>query len=172
MENNKFNRFYSEKSVKELLGQLRSHRITGSTLDKQWYEGLKQHLYHREITEEERKVVEHILSTDPEILKTEESQVENLKTTEVLNQTISLGTIKYPALRAIAGFYVVFAWIVGVLAIIIAIYFGSKGESGLFIALLTLVVGVLIVLGVLVVSESIKVVIDIEYNTRQTANKK
>lgn len=86
MKNNKFNKFYSKKSVKELLGQLRSHRITGSTLDKEWYEGLKQNLYEREITAEERKIVEHILSADPEILKTEELQEANLKAKEISNQ--------------------------------------------------------------------------------------
>lgn len=172
MENNKFNKFYSKKSVKELLGQLRSHRITGSTLDKDWYEGLKQHLKERDITEEERKIVEHILSADPEILKTEEAQETNLKATEISSQNITLGTDKYPALRTIAVIYTASAWIVGILAIIIAFYFGSKGEAGLLIALPTLVVGALIVLGVLAVAESIKVVIDIEYNTRQSANKK
>ena len=157
MENNKFNKFYSKKSVKELLGQLRSHRITGSTLDKEWYEGLKQHLYERDITEEERKIVDHILSAEPEILKTEEAQEPNLKATEISSQPIALGTNKYPALSTIAGIYTAFAWIVGILAIILAIYFGSKAEAGLFIALPILVVGALIVLGVLAVAESIKV---------------
>lgn len=169
MKNNKFNKFYSKKSVKELLGQLRLHRIAGSTLDKEWYEGLEQHLYERDITEEERKIVEHILSADPKVLKTEEEQEANFKATEISNQPIALGTNKYPALRTIAGIYTAFAWIVGILAIILAIYFGSKGEAGLFIALPTLVVGALIILGVLAVAESIKVLIDIEYNTRQTA---
>ncbi len=172
MENNKFNKFYSKKSLKELLEQLRLHRITGSTLDKEWYEGLKQHLYERDMSEEERKIVEHILSTDPEILKTEEAQEANLKTTEISTPSISLGTDKYPALRTIARFFTVFAWLLGIFAVILAVYFGSKGEEGLFIALPTLVVGALMVLGVLAVSESIKVVIDIEYNTRQLAKKK
>ena len=172
MENNKFNKFYSKKTVKVLLGQLRSHRINGSTLDIEWYEGLKQHLSERDITDEERRIFEHILSADTEILKTEEAQEANLKATDISNQPISMGTDKYPALRTIALFYGVFAWIVGILAVILAVYFGSQGIAGVFLALSTLVVGALIVLGVLAVSESIKVFIDIEYNTRQEANKK
>lgn len=172
MENNQFNTFYSKKTVKELLGMMRSHRITGSTLDKEWYERLKQHLNERDITNEERKLVEHVLSANPETLESEAAQEAILKATEVSNQPISVGTDKYPALRTIAGFFTFFAWIVGILSIIIAVYFGSQREAGIFIALPTIIVGALIVLGVLAVAESIKVLIDIEYNTRQAANKK
>lgn len=74
MENNKFNRFYSKKSVHDLIEQIRSHRITGSTIDKDWYEALIKHLTERNITDEERKIVDRILSANPEILKQEEEQ--------------------------------------------------------------------------------------------------
>ena len=161
MENNKFNKFYSTKSVNELLEKLRSHRITGSTLDKEWFEGLKQHLIERDITDEERKILEHILSAELEILMTEVAQGSNLIVTEEID--------KYPALRTIARFFRVFAWIVGILAIIIAIYFGSQNVAGILFALLTIVVGTLIVSVALVLAESIKVITDIEYNTRQMA---
>lgn len=171
MENNKFNKFYSKKSVKDLIEQLRSHIISKNILDKEWYEALKLHLLDRELTNEEREVVHHLLSADPDTLKTEEELNVSLKKKESINQSASFGREKYPALRTIAGLYTAFAWIVGIVAIIIALYFGSKGETGLIIAVSTAVVGGLIVLGVLAVSESIKVVIDIEYNTRQSANK-
>lgn len=75
MENNKFNRFYSKKLVAELLEQLLSHRITDSTLDKEWYEALKIHLSERELNEGSRKIFEKILHTDPKILKQEEYQI-------------------------------------------------------------------------------------------------
>jgi len=77
---------------------------------------------------------------------------------------------RYPALRTIAGIYSVFAWIIGIVAVIIAFISWSKdGETGgLMIAIPTLVVGALIVLGLLAASESIKVFIDIEENTRKT----
>ena len=74
MENNKFNKFYSKKSVIDLIEQIRSHRITGSTIDKDWYEALIKHLTERDITDEERKIVDHILSANPEILKQDEEQ--------------------------------------------------------------------------------------------------
>lgn len=41
MENNKYNKYYSKKAVSVLIGQIISHRITGATIDKEWYEALK-----------------------------------------------------------------------------------------------------------------------------------
>jgi hypothetical protein len=74
MENNKFNKFYSKKSVIDLIEQIRSHRIKGNTMDKDWYEALIKHLSERDITDEERKKVDHILSANSELLKTDEEQ--------------------------------------------------------------------------------------------------
>ena len=74
MENNKFNKFYSKKLVVDLIEQIRSHRIKGITMDKDWYEALIKHLSERDITDEERKKVDHILSANPELLKTDEEQ--------------------------------------------------------------------------------------------------
>ncbi len=71
MDNNKFNNFYSKKSVSELLGQLRSNRMTGATMDKEWYEGLIAHLRERNLSFQERNMFEYIISTDPETLMTE-----------------------------------------------------------------------------------------------------
>jgi hypothetical protein len=69
MENNKFNKFYNKKSVSNLIDQIRSHRITGNTMDKDWYEALIKHLTERYITDEERKIVDHILSDDFDKIK-------------------------------------------------------------------------------------------------------
>lgn len=74
---------------------------------------------------------------------------------------------KYPALRTISGIYKVFAWIIGIVSIIVAAIFLKAGETGLIFSLISIVVGGLIVLGVLAVAESIMVFIDIEHNTRQ-----
>jgi hypothetical protein len=75
---------------------------------------------------------------------------------------------RYPALRTIAGIYSVSAWIIGIIAVIIAFYFYSQNQNmGLTIGLPSLVVGALIVLALLAISESIKVFIDIEENTRK-----
>ena len=100
--------------------------------------------------------------------KEEQTTLKEIKTEIALENSRS----KYPALRTIAGFYTFFAWIVGVVAVIAAIYFFTQGEAGLFFAIPVLVVGALIVLGVLAVSESIMVLIDIEYNTRQKSKTK
>ena len=74
MENNKFNKFYSKKSVIDLIEQIRSHIIKGNTMDKDWYEALIKHLSERGITDEEKKIVDHILSANSEILKQDEEQ--------------------------------------------------------------------------------------------------
>ncbi len=87
MENNKFNKFYSKKPVAELIEQLRSHRITGSTLDKDWFEALKKHLTEREISTEERQTVIHILSDDfiKEVESTKKQKIELEKEQETQN---------------------------------------------------------------------------------------
>ena len=92
MENNEFNKFYSKKSVNDLIEQIRFHRITGSTIDKDWYEALIKHLTNRDITDEERKIVNHILSASPEILKRDEEQFaieeERLKEITFIHQIV------------------------------------------------------------------------------------
>jgi hypothetical protein len=87
MEINKFNKVYSKKSVSDLLEQLLNHRITGSTLEKEWYEALKIHLTQREIKQEERRLFEKILDSAPEVLKKEIQQIkiEILSTKEELS---------------------------------------------------------------------------------------
>ncbi len=82
MENNKYNDFYSGKSVEELISQLKLHRITGNTLDEKWYEALKVHLSQRNLTEAEHERVEHILSANPDTLELENQQEEKLKESE------------------------------------------------------------------------------------------
>ncbi len=74
---------------------------------------------------------------------------------------------KYPALRIISGIYKIFAWIIGIVTIIVAVMSLNTGEMGLIFSLISVVVGGLIILGVLAVAESIMVFIDIEHNTRQ-----
>jgi hypothetical protein len=186
MDNNKFDKFYSSKSVSELIIQLRTQRITaGTTIDKEWtkvqrkeffeavewYEGLKLHLSRRGLSAEARKMVDHILSSDPETLSKEVINQQELNDLETTNQSLSFSTEKYPALRTIARLFTVYAWIAGIVTLIIASYFGTKSE-GSIIVLPVIVIGALNVLVTLAVSELIKVVIDIEFNTRQKANEK
>lgn len=69
MENNKFNKFYSKKPVAELIKQIRDHRINGNRLDKEWFEALKVHLSEREISYEEKQIVNHLLSDEFDPIK-------------------------------------------------------------------------------------------------------
>jgi len=71
MSTNKFDTFYTKKSIAELIEKLQLHRITGKTMDEKWYEALIVHFPKRELTDEQSKTIEHILNTDPEILKQE-----------------------------------------------------------------------------------------------------
>ncbi len=76
---------------------------------------------------------------------------------------------KYPALKTIANIYIVFAWILGIAAVLFTLYITSEnGKSGLMYTIPFLIFGILIVLGLLAASELIKVFIRIEENTRMT----
>ena len=83
---------------------------------------------------------------------------------------------KYSALRTIIGIYYFFASLMSGVGLLIIIYYGSnylnyKNEFGLFIAVITFVIGSILVLGLITMAESIKVFIDIEYNTRKAAER-
>lgn len=100
--------------------------------------------------------------------KEDQTTLKEIKTEIALDNSRS----KYPVLRTIAGFFTLFALIVGIVAVIASIYFFTQGQAGLFFAIPILIVGALIVLGVLAISELIMVLIDIEYNTRQKSKTK
>lgn len=77
---------------------------------------------------------------------------------------------RYPALRIIAGVYMVLAWIIGIAAIISTFYFFSENSMQIF-GLGSLIGGGLLALGLAAISESIKVFLDIEFNTRKASKK-
>jgi len=87
---------------------------------------------------------------------------------KILHDVAAKHNYRYPALRIIASIYKILAVIIGIIALGTAAYF-FKIEA--LLAVITLVVGTLIVLGLLAVSESIIVFLDIEQNTRETAQK-
>ena len=89
-----------------------------------------------------------------------------------INNTPNTNRHRYPALSIISGLYNAFAWIIGVVAIIVSLVFFSKGEEGTIIAVSVLISGVLAFIGLLAMSELIKLFIDIEYNTRSSDNRK
>jgi len=98
-----------------------------------------------------------------DILGIESSQSQN-------NNETNTTKYRYPALRTIAGVYMVLAWIIGIAAIITTFYFLSENRMQIF-GLVSLIVGGLLALGLAAISESIKVFLDIEYNTRKTSEK-
>lgn len=86
------------------------------------------------------------------------------------NNEESITRYRYPALRTIAGVYMVLAWIIGFVTIITTFYFLSEDRMKIF-GLVSLVIGSLLTLGLAAISESIKVFLDIEYNTRKASEK-
>ena len=72
---------------------------------------------------------------------------------------------RYPALNTVIGINNVSAWILGIITIGLGIYFIK--ESLILYAISTIVIGALLVLFTVASSESIKVIIDIEENTRK-----
>lgn len=73
---------------------------------------------------------------------------------------------KYPALRVIAGLYQFIALVIAFLALVGLLLSFQQSASTPIIALLYLVVGFIGVVSFLALSESIKVFIDVEQNTR------
>lgn len=79
---------------------------------------------------------------------------------------------RYPALNTLIGINKFFALVIGLLAAAIFLIEILKGSLDIVSGALILVIGTLLVLGLLAWSELIKVLIDIEYNTRQASGKK
>ena len=76
---------------------------------------------------------------------------------------------RYLALRTISNVYSVFAWVFGILFAIVALLCFKIPTYGLYGTIIFLVIGAIIVLTFLGGSESIKVFVDIEENTRKSS---
>ena len=77
-------------------------------------------------------------------------------------------TRKYPALRFIAALYQVIAVVIAVLTLLGLVVSFQQSASTPIITIVSLVVGLIGVVSFVALSESIKVFIDIEQNTRTT----
>lgn len=64
MEDNKYNKIYSKQSVSDLIIKLKNHRVTGNSLEKDWYEALISHLKERELSTSERESIDYILTQE------------------------------------------------------------------------------------------------------------
>ena len=76
---------------------------------------------------------------------------------------------RYPALRFISSIYRLSAWIILFVSIIFSIYFISQGQMNIQYGIGAILIGLIIFISFLAISEGIKVFIDIEHNTRITA---
>ena len=83
--------------------------------------------------------------------------------------TANFSSQRYPALRTIAGFYQVLAWIVAVIAGVGILLSLDNFERDLIKLILIFIGGTVAFITLLAASESIKVFIDIEENTRKVA---
>jgi VIT1/CCC1 family predicted Fe2+/Mn2+ transporter len=83
-------------------------------------------------------------------------------------ETSTTNRHRYPALRTISRIYMVLAWLIGIASIIATLYFLSEESEFGFVSI---IVGGLLALGLAAISESIKVFLDIEYNTRKESEK-
>ena len=101
--------------------------------------------------------------SDKEQVTVKKAQQNILTTPNVLDNDYE----KYPVLKSISGIFKAFAWIIGIVTIIVAVMCLQIVEKGIIFSLISLVSGGLIVLGVLAVAEIIILFIDIERNTRQ-----
>lgn len=88
---NKFDKLYSQKSTAELLEKILGQRIHGDRMEAAWYDGLVAHLRQRQLTEEQAKLFQQLLSANPAELRHLEEhykkQNEALADNEVLQST-------------------------------------------------------------------------------------
>ena len=165
---NKFDEFYSKKTVVELLEKLKQARINPTTMDKEWYEALIIHLNSRGLSGKAKSMMEHILSADPEILKGDKALEETIKSGSDKSVTSSSNFSeagRYSALKTVVGLISALGGIVILAGIIALIYLGQSGQVAM--GLVALIISVVIALPLLAYSNLIHVFIDIEYNTRK-----
>jgi hypothetical protein len=100
---------------------------------------------------------------EKEIGAVKNAEAERTNKIEIGSPSIDNDEKRYPALRTISGIYKVIGWLIVVATVIVAY---AAGQEDAILAVIALVIGALIVLGVFAAAESIMVIIDIEHNTR------
>lgn len=170
---NKFDDFYSKKPVSELIEKLLGHKMHSQSMDPAWYDALIIHLSNRDMTNEQRARVDHILNSDAAALKKEKGQDENIPENVSLPMVEHAKSIKYPVLQTLSGMISIIAWLIAVLTVIIALALlrNSDGDGSWILPVGTLAIGAIFSISLFAYSEIIKVFVDIEENTRQAAAK-
>ena len=101
---------------------------------------------------------------------TEASKDVYQKNKEEVQRTVQQSGLRYPALRIISGIFRIVAGVAGIAAIIIIFQLISNNSDSTYI-IATLVIGAILTISLLAISETIIVLVDIEANTRKTSNK-
>jgi hypothetical protein len=101
---------------------------------------------------------------EKEIGAVKNAEAERTNKIEIGSPSIDNDEKRYPALRTISGIYKVVGWLIIVATVIVAVALLAQDVA--IFAVIALVIGALIVLGVFAAAESIMVIIDIEHNTR------
>ncbi len=101
---------------------------------------------------------------EKEIGAVKNAEAERTNKIEIGSPSIDNDEKRYPALRTISGIYKVVGWLIIVATVIVAVALLAQDVA--IFAVIALVIGALIVLGLFATAESIMVIIDIEHNTR------
>ncbi len=167
----KYDDFYSNKSVIELLEKLKEGRISPEMIDKEWFDALINHLNARELSESEKKLKEHILSADLATLKKDLERDKSIQKVEEKatskSSVVSTSEIsRYTALKSVIGLISILGYVVLVAGLVALLYLFSNNQAA--IGLMALVISLVIALPLLAYANLIYVFIDIEFNTRKT----
>jgi hypothetical protein len=170
---NKFDNFYSKKPVSELIHKLLDHKVHGLSMDPTWYDALIIHLSKRDMTDDQRKEIDHILTSDAATLKRGSVQYESAPESMMSAKVGHVTSGKYPALQMLSGIIATVAWIIAGLTVVIvlALFNNLHGEGSWIFPIGTFAIGAIFSIALFAYSEVIKVFIDIEENTRRTSAK-
>lgn len=168
MSQRKYDTFYQGKSTNELFEAIKLHRKNVMPLNKEWYEGLVVHLRSRNLSLKETETLDKLLNAD---VDSPDEIVIPASPMDIGSNGFEIPANQYPALITISGIYTVLSWIIGLGVLIAALLTGSKMDS-ITLPVLIIVIGAFVVLGLLAMAEVIRLFIDIEFNTRKTANNK
>jgi hypothetical protein len=149
----KFDDFYSKKSVSELLEKLRT-----------------VHLHERKLTNDEKNLLNQILSSDAESLETNNEVEQALQSEKRKGDLTSISSGseggRYTALKTVTGLISSLGYVVIFVGFGLLIFMLSQNQG--FMGFIALVISIVIALPLLAYSNLIQVFIDIEHNTRKT----
>ena len=159
-----------EKNARTLLDLLRDGQTGKKKVDPDFLGAIIDELYSRNLSPEETKELENILtSATNEVHEENQKKVKGEFTQdEVSNVTGSDKSelVKYPALKAVVGLFYILCLIVGLVGLIGLVFLSANGQVAM--GIVALLSSAVIVVPLLAFSNLIYVFLDIEVNTRKT----